>query len=354
MGMEQAWIPMSSWDDLYVHINGASQELAATPGQKFAYSNESFTLLSAIIEKVSNVSYEKYVKEKIFNPLKMNNSLFTREEFKNRVNVMTGYFAKMQKGNLIEVVPSPHPFDKFVYGPGGLISNVIDQINYLNAYINGGLFEGKRILDTSLIEEMQTFKIKTDLVESVIPGFGKEGYGYGWIILEEFFGEKLVFHPGGTNASTAFLGFIPSKKIGISCACNFVAGSMLVASIPLFMFAALLGKNPIKDFKFIEIEQKLSMLTGVYETYKKVNQVKVVKRGPVLYIEPMEGPIEFNGGLSIPLFPKNEHVEDFKFFTMSGAGGRQSIDFSVEKKGKVDLFIERFRFHKIRDLPPAL
>jgi len=350
MGMEKNWIPMSSWDDFFTHINGAAQELAATPGQRFAYSNESYTLLSAIVEKISRMNYEKYVKEKIFNPLKMNKSLFSQEEFKNYSNVMTGYFSKMQKGKLIEVVSSPHPFDKLVYGPGGLISNVVDQINFLTVNMNEGVFNGTRILDASLVKEMQKIHNETQMVRNVIPGFEKEGYGYGWIILEDFFNEKLIFHPGGTNASTAFIGFIPSKKIGISCSCNSNAGSMLVASIPLLLFSFFLGKNPMKDLKFIEIEQKLSMLTGIYETYKGVISVMVVKRGPVLYIESTEGSFEFNGGLSIPLFPKSEYIEDFKFFTMSGAGGKMDIDFTVDKKGKVDLFIERNRFHKVRDL----
>lgn len=44
------------------------------PGSKMSYSNSGYILLGAIIEKLSGKSYAKYIKERIFNPLGMENS----------------------------------------------------------------------------------------------------------------------------------------------------------------------------------------------------------------------------------------------------------------------------------------
>jgi CubicO group peptidase (beta-lactamase class C family) len=44
------------------------------PGSKWNYSNSGFVLLGAIIEKLSEQTYEEYVEERIFTPLGMSNS----------------------------------------------------------------------------------------------------------------------------------------------------------------------------------------------------------------------------------------------------------------------------------------
>jgi len=54
---------MGTWDDFYLHINGAKRELIHPPNTKYFYSNAGFALLSQIIEKVSNMSYEEYMRE---------------------------------------------------------------------------------------------------------------------------------------------------------------------------------------------------------------------------------------------------------------------------------------------------
>lgn len=49
-------------------------ELNFEPGRKFEYSNSGYTLLTAIIEKVSGMSYAEYIQEKICRPLGMDNT----------------------------------------------------------------------------------------------------------------------------------------------------------------------------------------------------------------------------------------------------------------------------------------
>jgi len=48
--------------------------LEFAPGEKYNYSNSGYILLGAIIEKVSGQSYEIFLKENIFQPLKMMNT----------------------------------------------------------------------------------------------------------------------------------------------------------------------------------------------------------------------------------------------------------------------------------------
>ncbi|HVP93019.1 MAG TPA: serine hydrolase domain-containing protein, partial [Acidobacteriota bacterium] len=81
MGLSEKWVPFSSFEDLLLHVNDAKEEVAAEPGNRFFYLNEGYELLGIIIERVSGMRYESYVREKILEPLNMNRSTFLKEEF---------------------------------------------------------------------------------------------------------------------------------------------------------------------------------------------------------------------------------------------------------------------------------
>lgn len=59
-GVEEKWVPASSFDDLMLHVNSAQQEIAAEPGIRYFYFNTGFTLLGEIVTRVSKMPYEQY------------------------------------------------------------------------------------------------------------------------------------------------------------------------------------------------------------------------------------------------------------------------------------------------------
>ena len=58
-------LPLGTWDDFYLHLNEAKSELLSPPGTKYYYWNGGFTLLGQIIEKISGMPYEEYLKTKL-------------------------------------------------------------------------------------------------------------------------------------------------------------------------------------------------------------------------------------------------------------------------------------------------
>ncbi|RLI29643.1 serine hydrolase, partial [Candidatus Bathyarchaeota archaeon] len=124
-GIDEKWVPLASLEDFLLHINGASKEVAAEPGKRFFYFNSGYTLLGEIIERVAETPYEEYVRENILKPLKMERSTFLKEEFEKDPDVMTPYLVETKNGT-VTVTPSRHPFHKFIYAPGGLLSSVME------------------------------------------------------------------------------------------------------------------------------------------------------------------------------------------------------------------------------------
>jgi CubicO group peptidase (beta-lactamase class C family) len=337
------WVPMSSFEDLMFHVNSASQEVAAKPAETFYYLNEGYLLLGEIIEKVSGMKYPAYIRERILKPLKMNRSTYLREDFEKDLDSMTPYFAQSKEGKTT-ITPGQHPFNELIYPSGGLMSSVTELANYLIATMNNGVFEDAKILDAKLLKEMHKICIGTEALGRLfnLGSRGTEGYGYGWFILENFLGHKLVGHSGSTLLSSSWLAFVPDLRIGIAAAAN----SGAIPTAVLFGgLALLMGKDPEKEMPFFEREKKLKMLAGVYETYKGVNKASVIKKGGLLYLEIKEK----YGESSDPLIPETEEMTGFRFNIVSVTGDILPVWFKVDSADKIDLFVERNRYHKTRN-----
>lgn len=152
-------------------------ELEFEPGSQYQYSNGGYALLAAIIEKVSGISYQEYVTEKIFYPLKMN---------------ATGH----AKGN--EVIPN--------------LAVGYDPLGYQNVkitdYLDPELLKGSGSL-YSTVSDLQTWiqsiKNRTlmteDSYDKLLKDYGHR-YGYGISVYSSF--DQAVFgHDGRINGYIA-------------------------------------------------------------------------------------------------------------------------------------------------------
>jgi CubicO group peptidase (beta-lactamase class C family) len=311
--------------------------VAADPGKRFFYLNEGYTLLGRIIEKVSNMRFEDYVKEKILKPLKMSRSAFPNENLEKDADVATPYFVQ-RKENTFVATPSIFPLDRLAYAAGGLLSSVMELANYMSTYLNEGLFEGTRILSSSLLKEMYRPHIDTGYSTF----FGKRWYGYGWRIDKNFFGHECVGHSGSTAVSNADLRFVPALNMGVAVASNNGMAESVYMLAPVVL-ALLMGKDPMKEIPIFEIERKMGLLAGEYESYKGIAKISVVRKGGILFVE-SKGKLSEQ---SLALIPESDRLESLKFYLLAG-GMRMPAEFVVDSSGKIDLYIERNRFHKVK------
>lgn len=338
-GAQDDWIPMSNMRDLMLYINGASEEVVAAPGNRFYYLNTGYTLLGEIIERVSGKPYERYIRENILKPLRMERSTFLEGEFVKDPDIMTAHLPQVQDGEL-KVIPSRHPFHKFVYAPGGLLSSVNELTHYLFANIDRGAFEDARILDASLMDELHKIQFETDYFRMNVGDHGRAGYGYGWMIAEDFFGHKLVAHGGSTRVSNAQLMFVPDLKIGVAALANTSPSPVSTLGISAITF--LMGKDPEKEIPDFEVERKLRMLAGEYSSYNGIFKASVVKKGSILYLESKQRGMPS----SLPLIPETDQIENYVFYTYAGPGKRMKMEFTVDSSNKIDLDNGRIRYHK--------
>lgn len=166
--------------------------LEFTPGEKFNYSNSGYFLLGYIIEKVSGKSYEQYLQETIFTPLKMVNSGYDHSEtiLPNRA---TGYEKRGKK-----ITNSPYLDMSIPYAAGSLYSTVEDL------YLWDQSLYTNQLLSSKSMESLFNTYIKA----------GKGSYGYGWFIdqTNDASPLKVVQHGGGINGFNSILYRIPADR----------------------------------------------------------------------------------------------------------------------------------------------
>ena len=175
------------------------------PGSKHQYSNTGYAILAIIIEKISGKPYRDFVKENIFDPLGMNNTLAFEKNINEVKNRAYGY--KITNG-----IPefADQSITSAVLGDGGIYSSVIDLYKWDQALYTEKLI-GRKYLDDSW-----TNGVTTSGVEFL--------YGYGWR-LETYKTNKVVYHTGSTRGFRNIIYRVPAKHFTIIILTNRDEGS---------------------------------------------------------------------------------------------------------------------------------
>ena len=169
----------------------ASNNLEFEPGSKFSYNNSGYFLLGAIIEKVTGLSYEQALKEKILDPLGMTNTGYDRHAtiLSKRA---TGY-QKTPNG----YVNAAYLDMSLPYSAGAMYSTVDDL------YVWDQALYTDRIISAQSKEVM----FKPNL----------NHYAYGWVVQKASFGNgnggaQKIAHGGGINGFSTVIVRFPEQK----------------------------------------------------------------------------------------------------------------------------------------------
>lgn len=152
------------------------------PGTKYTYS-EGLDVLGYLVEIISGKTFDVFLKERIFDPLGMNDTRFYLNEAQ-APRLVTVHTRKDGKW-----VPFPITFydpaypktgaKAFFSGGAGLSSTTEDYAKFLQLYLNGGIYNGKRILSPHTITTIMTNQVG-DLL-----GEGGKDYGLAFGLVDE-------------------------------------------------------------------------------------------------------------------------------------------------------------------------
>jgi CubicO group peptidase (beta-lactamase class C family) len=156
--------------------------LVDQPGQRWKYSI-AVDIQGLIVEKLTGTSLGDFMKQRIFDPLKMNDTGFwLPSEKADRLASLYVWSPKVNKlvpadGYMVLDITKP---PAMASGGGGLVSTNADYARFAQMLLNGGELEGARILKPETVKLMRTNMLSDTIMNSSEPPFNTaRGRGFG-------------------------------------------------------------------------------------------------------------------------------------------------------------------------------
>jgi CubicO group peptidase (beta-lactamase class C family) len=268
--------------------------------EKPAYQNTMFVVASEIVKEVSGMSWDEFLKSRVFDKLEMSNSTSLAKDREANDNLAQPHIWNRE---FKKVAIQQEKGDNL--GPGGFIySSARDMNRYMRLLLKDGVFKNDTIVSKKVIDEL--FKPQT-LYQISGPPLGNEfsSYGFGWW-LTPWNGHKIIEHSGGIDGMSAQLFMIKDMNIGVVILCN---DSKEPAS---FLIKTKIFELIFKDKTFDLYEQGKDYRKRIIEKLKEVatNEIRPKKSNSSLPLSRYAGVYydEMYGDISLSLM-NNEELE---------------------------------------------
>ena len=188
------------------------------PGKVSAYSNYGAALAGYIVQRISGEPFPQYVARHILGPLGMTQATFAQPLPKRLAPDMSKGYMQANK--------PPKPFEMIGMSPaGGLSASGDAMARFMLAYLNGGTYNGARILSAQSIATMWANQ------HVIAPGLPAMGLGFYHMDRN---GHVVVAHGGDTIMFHSDLILIPDAHVGIFFSQNSAGGEHGMLRGPLF------------------------------------------------------------------------------------------------------------------------
>lgn len=183
------------------------------PGAQFWYGNADINTVGYIVERVSGMPYWQFLRERLFQPLRMTSTTPCPSDAEQS-RLPTYYYASPDEPKLV-AQPLPqlrYPLSdcigRYAIPGGDAFSTADDLARFARMLLNGGTLDGHHYLTQASIDEMTRSQL-TEEQQKTVPGSGPPdyiSYGLGW-------GASLdgsFFHPG---MATTDMRIDPTRKV---------------------------------------------------------------------------------------------------------------------------------------------
>ncbi len=213
-----------------LHLLSKQDTTYFEPGSKFRYSNSAYALLALITERISGLPFPQFMKDRIFKPLKMKNSLMY-EASAPISNRALGFARDRSK----KLYANDQSSTSAVKGDGGVYTSLNDYSKWTHA-----------IWNNTLVHMPAVLKKLNFQINEVTGSY----YGAGWFYFDK--NQPSLFHSGSTSGFSTFSINIPAQKTSIVYFSNIANNSAPFKGILEVLASEGIG-NPAQVFELHEL-----------------------------------------------------------------------------------------------------
>lgn len=296
-------------------------------GSRHEYSNVGVTLAGEVVRAVSGMSFDQYLRARLFEPLGMTRSFSDQNNSAREAGLATGFSVLQRDGSR---VPIPRYEVRGLAAVAGIVSTVEDMARFAAWHVQGALGRESPILKSSSVQEMQSVQFMA------ADSWTTAGYGFQmWRENDRTF----LGHAGTCPGAQSQLLIRPQDKIAVivlSNALGVETGRYAQRAYDVFAPAvrAATGNQSSQA-------AAASRLEGVYQRPLGSESLVMMWQGRLAIRSlPAASPL---GGLE--LF---DAVSDSVFRRGSGADA-ETIEFRTDAQGR--LLLVRGHQHMVRQSP---
>jgi len=303
--------------DQIVKLVSQQKGLNFAPQTEYQYNNSNFLLLAEIVERVSGQPFSDYTREKLFQPLSMDNTYFISD----RLSIIEGgadsYYATRSGF-------SRSKLNSDVSGSTGLITTAKDLMLWAKN------FENKQVGNDE-VHRLMSERAKTFAGDPAVLAKGQEQRSY--------LGKTLWCHGGRTGGFRSFLVRIPSKKLAISVLSNRsdfdmaqIAYDILAIVNPKELESSNESPANSDSFDTQTLEHFIGdfmLFKGIIFSFKVSDQTLLFSTNQTDEWTPLKR-------ASKNLFSLNEEQNTFIEFNDDESGMVNSIDYVISKNGRLN------------------
>lgn len=288
------------------------------PGQISSYSNYGATLAGLIVEEVSGVPYNDYIKKYIFDPLDMKYSTVVEplpESFMS--NKVVGY--NSENGSFIPGTPT---FEGGFRPAGSGTVSAVDMAHFMIAHLQNGKYGGQQILRPETAELMHSTAFQFDKrLPGVDLGFAEK----------QINGLTLITHGGSDPMFNTGLYLVPTKHVGIFVSYNGGEGGDSAADLIQAFFNRYYPAPDASQAEFIASDESIQKYVGSYQfTRRNISDIdKFFNFFAQLNVSVEDNKLSLGSGSEQQLYrevgPNMFQLE----------GGTEQIAFRTNESGKV-------------------
>jgi len=178
-----------------LHLMMEQDSTYFVPGTEYRYSNSGYAVLAMIVEKISGKRFAQFLKDNIFDPLDMSNTVAYENGISEVKHRAFGYANENGK-----LVFKDQSLTSAVLGDGGIYSSIEDLLKWDQA------------LYTDKLVRFET--LDKAFTPAVLRGGALLDYGFGWRI-DEYKGFKRMHHTGQTCGFATIIQRYPGQKFSI-------------------------------------------------------------------------------------------------------------------------------------------
>lgn len=179
--------------------------------EKFGYSNIMFLAAGEIVHAVTGQSWDDFVSDRIFKPLRMSRTNTTTRALIGLDNVAVCHTDF--EGKTIAI---PYLNWDNIAPAGAINSSVSDISKWIKLQLNNGRYGAVQIFSADRSREMwspNTLQGVSSHSEELFPTTHFKAYAMGWGVFD-YLGRKIVSHSGGYDGMISYTCLVPEERFG--------------------------------------------------------------------------------------------------------------------------------------------